>query len=86
MFMKLDTRGAGDQMATKTITIDLWAYKRLKGMQRDKESLSQTINRVVRPPLDADRILRKVKSLSPEAAIAIERQVRSRAIRSRRDL
>jgi hypothetical protein len=39
-------------MATKTITVDLEACKRLKQAQKPRESFSQTIKRVVRPPVD----------------------------------
>lgn len=39
-------------MATKTITIDVEAYERLKAVQQPNESFSTTIKRVVRAPLD----------------------------------
>ncbi len=38
--------------ARKNITIDLEAYERLRALRRDKESISQVIMRVVRPPFD----------------------------------
>ena len=34
----------GAPLATKTITIDMEAYKRLKAVQKQNESFSQTIN------------------------------------------
>jgi predicted CopG family antitoxin len=39
-------------MATKTISIDVDAYERLKSVQKPTESFSQTIKRVVRKPVD----------------------------------
>ena len=39
-------------MATKTITIDVEAYNRLKSVQKPTEPFSKTIKRVVRKPLD----------------------------------
>ena len=35
-------------MATKTISIDVEAYQRLKSVQKENESFSQTIKRVIR--------------------------------------
>jgi hypothetical protein len=44
--------GTDDEyMATKTITIDVDAYERLKRVQKPTESFSQTIKRVVREPI-----------------------------------
>jgi predicted CopG family antitoxin len=70
---------------TKTISIDLEAYDRLKALQRSGESFSQTIKRVVEPPFDLDVWLRKVRklSLSKEALAAIEQHVSQRGARSR---
>jgi predicted CopG family antitoxin len=70
---------------TKTISIDLEAYDRLKALQRPGESFSQTIKRVVEPPFDLDVWLRKVRklSLSKEALAAIEQHVSQRGARSR---
>ena len=67
-------------MATKTITIDLEAYGRLKSVQAENESFSQTIRRTIRPPLDLDAYLSRigVASLSPAAARAVRAHVVAR--------
>jgi predicted CopG family antitoxin len=64
-------------MATKRITVDLEAYHRLKSVQRDHESFSETIKRVVPPPLNFEAFRRRLEglSLSENAAQAIEEQV-----------
>jgi predicted CopG family antitoxin len=69
-----------ERMATKTISIDVEAYERLRSVRHDKESFSQTIKRVVRPPLDYEAFRERLEglSLSEKAAAAIEEQVRNR--------
>ena len=70
----------------ETISIDLEAYERLKQVQRENESFSQTIKRVIRPPFDLDAWLRGTSKLqlSKEAITAIEQQIAGRRRRSPR--
>ena len=72
---------------TKTITIDMAAYERLKQVQREHESFSQIIKRVVRPPLDIQDYMRRLDAspMSRRAAAAIEEHIERRHERSRRD-
>jgi predicted CopG family antitoxin len=72
-------------MATKTITIDLEAYKRLKQNKKENESFSQVIKRIVKPPFDVDAWLAAMRRhpISEKAAQAIEEQVAGRLRRSR---
>ena len=52
-------------MATKTISIDLEAYARLKSVQRENESFSQTIKRVIHKPIDVDKWLAEIQKNRP---------------------
>ncbi|MCE5279174.1 MAG: antitoxin VapB family protein [Planctomycetaceae bacterium] len=67
-------------MATKTITIDLEAYNRLKAVQHADESFSSTIKRVVRAPLDLKAYARNLRRspMSAEAIGAVEEHLARR--------
>ena len=75
-------------MATKTITIDMEAYNRLKRSKKVNESFSQTIKRIVREPLDFKRWVASIEKdpLSDQAIGAIERVISGRSNRRSRRL
>lgn len=67
-------------MATKTISIDLEAYERLKAVQKENESFSQTIKRVVWTPAPFRKWFEDParQPLSDKAIDAIEQVVAAR--------
>ena len=73
-------------MTTRIIRIDLEAYERLRGARQGKESFSQNIKRIVKPPFDFESFRKRLEelSLSEKAAAAIEEHVRNRHRPSKR--
>ncbi|MGA2441854.1 MAG: antitoxin VapB family protein [Tepidisphaeraceae bacterium] len=73
-------------MATKTITIDTEAYRRLKNVKQSGESFSQTIKRVVHEPIDFKQWMTSIEKdpLSDQAVEAVEAVVSGRRNRRNR--
>lgn len=67
-------------MATKTISIDMEAYARLKKVQKDGESFSQTIKRVVWDPAPFEAWFNDPgrEPLSDKAIEAVEQVIAAR--------
>ncbi|HVT89975.1 MAG TPA: antitoxin VapB family protein [Tepidisphaeraceae bacterium] len=69
-------------MATKTISIDMEAYRRLKSVQQANESFSQTIKRVVPKPFGLEKWLKMMDQMgegfSKEFVDAVEHVVEDR--------
>jgi predicted CopG family antitoxin len=73
-------------MPTKTISIDIEAYDRLKCVQKQNESFSQTIKRVIRKPADFKSWLKLIEAdpASPRFIEAVEQQISGRRKRINR--
>ena len=67
-------------MATKTISIDMEAYKRLKGSKKEGESFSEAIKRLVPKPFDFKKWLDDLAAnpASDEFIEAVERVIADR--------
>jgi len=74
-------------MSTKTITIDVEAYKRLKSVRNGNESFSQIIKRVIKPPLDLKNFQKRLEKnrMSDRALKVIEKHIENRHKSSTRD-
>ncbi|MEN6424175.1 MAG: antitoxin VapB family protein [Phycisphaerales bacterium] len=64
-------------MVAKTIRIDVEVYDRLKAVQRETESFSQVIKRVVSEPLDVAGFLKGIdqRPISVEPVCRTESQI-----------
>jgi predicted CopG family antitoxin len=73
-------------MATKSITIDVKAYDRLKSHKLPNESFSEAIKRLLPAPVDVDELIKNLRRhpLSRTSMAAIEEQVSHRRVRANR--
>lgn len=83
--MYMHRKGLG--MATKTISIDMDAYRRLTRARRGQESFSRVIHRMITPPFDLDAYLARLTSspLDDATAEAIEQHEQARHRPTRRE-
>jgi len=67
-------------MSTKTITLDMEAYKRLKSVRNGNESFSRVIKRVVKAPLDLKTFQKRLEKnrMSDKALKFIEKHIEHR--------
>ena len=72
-------------VATKTISIDIEAYERLRAAKRKEESFSEAIKRLVRHPVDLDEWFAELdrEPMDKKAIRAIEKAVKGRSGSSR---
>ncbi len=68
-------------MATKTISIDLEAYRRLKNVQKENESFSQAIKRLVPERVDYNQWLKAISAIPIDEKLVTELD---RVVQSRR--
>lgn len=74
-------------MATKTISVDVEAYERLKNARRKNESFSQVIKRVVPVPFDFEAWIKSMEAepFPDDFVAAVEEQIANRNRTSRRN-